>query len=66
MCTVKFAHTQFTRYNQQTHNIFNTQWYLKTRTCFDASVHHLQGVILLRQSYMRVKINFNALRRRNM
>jgi len=28
----------------------------KTSTCFDASIHHLQGVLLLYQSYMPVKM----------
>jgi hypothetical protein len=29
---------------------------LKTRTCFAALMHHLQGVLLLYQSYMLVKM----------
>jgi len=45
----------FTIYNQQMHNIFNTFYlYLKTSTCFNASVHHLQGVLPLYQSYIPV------------
>ena len=38
------------------HHVFNTELYLKTRTCFDASMHrHHQEVLLLYQSYMPVK-----------
>jgi len=32
----------------------------KTRTCFDASLHHLQGVLLLYQSYMPVKMQSSS------
>ena len=37
----------FIAYNQQMHNILTTKLYLKSPTCFDASIHHLQGVFLL-------------------
>jgi hypothetical protein len=46
----------FTTHNRQAGNIFNIQLYLwKTPTYFDAPMHHhLQGVLLLYQSYLPV------------
>jgi len=36
--------------------IFNCKTYLKSPTCFDATIHRQQGVIQLYQGYMPVKI----------
>jgi len=35
---------------------------LKKTTCFDASMHHLHGVLLLYQRYMPVKKQRNSLK----
>jgi hypothetical protein len=52
-----YRHIFFTKYNHPTRNIFNTLLYIKkTPTHFDASLHHLQGVLLVYESYQLVKI----------